>query len=178
MPADVLSALYEEAKAAYHEGDFVAASVGKGLEKQRISELRGDRIRWLHRDSASEPLRLYWSFLDALMQHLSGFFRVHLERIELHYAVYPPGSFYTRHLDQFREHSNRIFTVILYLNPNWKPGHGGELVAYLPHSTLSISPVMGNMVVFRSDLIEHEVLPARDHRLSLTGWMRRDSFVF
>ncbi|MCB0627245.1 MAG: 2OG-Fe(II) oxygenase, partial [Saprospiraceae bacterium] len=40
-----------------------------------------------------------------------------------------------------------------------------------------ILPVGGRLVLFRSELLEHEVLPARRERYSLTGWLRNDDPV-
>ncbi|MDQ2656958.1 MAG: 2OG-Fe(II) oxygenase, partial [Bacteroidota bacterium] len=40
-----------------------------------------------------------------------------------------------------------------------------------PGPPLDILPVLGRMVCFRSDQLEHEVLPATRPRLSLTGWL-------
>jgi len=35
----------------------------------------------------------------------------------------------------------------------------------------NVLPVAGRLVCFRSDIIEHEVLPSKKERLSITGWM-------
>jgi hypothetical protein len=43
-----------------------------------------------------------------------------------------------------------------------------ELIA-----ALEIWPEGGTLVAFLSDRFEHEVLPARRQRLSLTGWFRQ-----
>jgi len=174
----ISDALLDEAWNEYKEGLFRGAHIGKGLEKQRISEIRGDKVRWLERENASPPQAVYWSFLAGLREFLSEFFRIHLERTELHFAVYPEGAYYTRHLDQFREYSNRIFSVILYLNPGWKPGDGGELRVYHRDGTCEdFAPLHGRLICFRSDIVEHEVLMAQKPRVSLTGWMRRDALV-
>lgn len=87
--SETLQSLRNEALSAYNSGEFHAANIGKGIEKQRISEIRGDKVQWLNRAGASSALEIYWSFLDELRACLSDYFRVHLERTELHYAVYP-----------------------------------------------------------------------------------------
>ena len=61
--------------------------------------------------------------------------------------------------------------MICYLNPDWKPEEGGQLRMYLEEAQLDTLPLAGRLVCFRSDQIEHEVLPATRERLSLTGWM-------
>ena len=179
LPTTILDALREEALTEYREGEFRAAQVGKGIEKQRIQEVRSDKVRWLERTEATLAQHAYWEMMDQLRMQLSGFFRVHLERVELHFAVYPIGAFYAPHLDQFREQSNRIFSVITYLNPDWKPGDGGELRIHLPQGDhLDIQPLHGRMICFRSDVVMHEVLEAHAPRISLTGWMRRDPLIY
>lgn len=125
-----LDALRAEALADWERGALRRAEVGHGLDKQRVDEVRGDLVRWLDRDRATEAQAAYWRFLDELRAALSDGFRVHLERTELHFAVYPPGSWYARHLDRFRDRSNRIFSTILYLNPDWTADDGGALRVY------------------------------------------------
>lgn len=171
--------LYAEAEEAYHLGDFEAAEVGKGIAKQQITELRNDQVKWLYRNQASDAVESYWRFLDKLRNYLSNYFRIHLERTEIHFAVYPKGSFYAKHKDQFKTGGNRIFSIILYLNPKWEPKDAGELRIYLDDdSVLDISPKMGRLVCFRSDQVLHEVLVSNAPRLSITGWMRRDPLIY
>ncbi len=96
--------------------------------------------------------------------------------MELHYAVYPPGAGYQRHLDRFRDDDRRTLTVILYLNPpDWSEEDGGQLLFWpnpdgAPHV---IQPLGGALVTFLSERFWHEVTPARRERISLTGWFRR-----
>jgi SM-20-related protein len=177
--SDMLTSLREEAMNDYMEGEFHAARIGKGIEKQRIQEVRSDRVKWHERSQASEALERYWSWIDTLRMHLSEYFRVHMERTEMHFAVYPKGAFYAPHYDQFRETSNRVFSVILYLNPSWQAGDGGELrVIRDDGSTEEFAPLHGRLICFRSDVVLHEVLETSVPRISLTGWMRRDPLIF
>lgn len=61
--------------------------------------------------------------------------------------------------------------MICYLNENWREDEGGQLRVYFPAGTKDFFPTAGRLVCFRSDLLEHEVLPATRERLSLTGWL-------
>jgi SM-20-related protein len=61
--------------------------------------------------------------------------------------------------------------VICYLNNDWTDEQGGQLRMYLLDRALDILPQAGKLVCFRSDQIEHEVLPATRPRMSITGWM-------
>lgn len=174
----ILEELRKEAIADYEEGAFKRAAIGKGLEKKSIVEIRSDRVKWLERKQASPAQEAYWLFMDALRLHLAEFFRIHLERTEAHFAVYPKGAFYAKHLDQFQESRNRVFSVILYLNPEWKEGDGGALRLHRnSEQSEDFPPIHGRLIVFRSDLILHEVLPTNTLRVSLSGWMRRDALI-
>ena len=61
-----------------------------------------------------------------------------------------------------------------YLNaPGWPADAGGALLLHpLTGEPVSVLPEGGTLVVFRSDDLPHEVLPATRQRLSIAGWMR------
>lgn len=68
-----------------------------------------------------------------------------------------------------------MLTTILYLNPGWQPGDGGELVIYTEDGQNvlgTISPTFGTLVLFLSGEFPHEVLTSNRSRYSLTGWFR------
>jgi SM-20-related protein len=92
--------------------------------------------------------------------------------LECHYAIYPPGTHYRRHLDRSPAGAERVVSLVLYLNEDWNPADGGELKLYTEPGVL-IVPSGGTLVLFVSESLEHEVLPTRAVRLSLTGWFRR-----
>ncbi len=89
---------------------------------------------------------------------------------EFHFALYPAGSFYKRHLDQFKERNNRLLTFILYFNDDWQVEDQGQLRLYTDEATEDLAPTGNRVVLFLSDKLEHEVLVTRTSRLSLTGW--------
>lgn len=159
----------------FEHGYFKQAGIGKGVEKKKERDIRGDKIFWLRPQNLTPALRDYWTTVEELRSFLSTYFRIGLPWQECHLAVYPSGSFYRRHLDQFRETANRSFSFILYLNPHWQESHGGQLRLYLPQGAVDIAPTLGHFICFRSDLIEHEVLRTTVPRYSITGWMRRDA---
>ncbi len=140
---------------------FKKAGLGKSLQ---IHEgIRGDYIQWLDKQASPKAIGVYLNRLDELTQFLNRALFLSLKDFEVHMTIYPEGSFYKRHLDQFKQDDHRKLSVICFLNENWKVEHGGQLRMYLP--------VSGRLVCFRSDQIEHEVLPATRPRLSITGWM-------
>ena len=102
---------------------------------------------------------------------------------ELMYAYYPRGGYYRRHRDAEPESvSNwRRYSLLLYLNENWKPEDGGQLRIHrdsggdeLPLGELpnyiDIQPKAGTLVLFRSDLCPHEVLDTSKERIAIVGW--------
>jgi SM-20-related protein len=150
---------------------FQKAGIGKKNGHQINEAIRGDYIQWLDRETAHPSVKIYLDRLHELMGYINQSLYLSLKDYEVHMTVYPVGSFYKRHLDQFKHDDHRRLSVICYLNEDWKAEHGGQLRMYLKNGHEDIFPVGGRLVCFRSDLIEHEVLPATRERLSLTGWM-------
>jgi SM-20-related protein len=150
---------------------FKKAGIGKHQDLQINEAIRGDYIQWLDKDSAPQPAMVYLNRLGELVQHLNQTLFLSLKDFEVHMTIYPIGSFYKRHLDQFKKDDHRKLSVICYLNNDWKPEHGGELRMHLGAETKQFLPFAGRFICFRSDEIEHEVLPATRERLSLTGWI-------
>jgi SM-20-related protein len=151
--------------------DFKKAGIGNKQALQIQEGIRGDYIKWLDKDDSPDAIKVYLSRLQELVQYLNQALFLSLKDFEVHMTVYPEGSFYKRHLDQFKKDDHRKLSVILYLNPDWKEEQGGQLRMYLPGHTKDFLPMAGRLVIFRSDEIEHEVLPATRQRLSITGWI-------
>ena len=150
---------------------FKKAGIGKKQGAHINEAIRGDHIQWLDKTTAPVPAQIYTHRLDDLIQFLNQSLFLSLKDYEIHLTIYPAGSFYKRHLDQFKADDHRKLSVICYLNKNWTDEHGGQLRMYLPGRSFDVLPVAGRLVCFRSDQIEHEVLPATRDRLSITGWM-------
>jgi SM-20-related protein len=150
---------------------FKKAGIGKNQGLQVNEAIRGDYIQWLDKQTSPEPTKIYLNRLHDLVQHLNQALYLSLKDFEVHMTIYPIGSYYKRHLDQFRHDDHRKLSVICYLNENWTAADGGQLKMHLKTGEHEILPVAGRLVCFRSDQIEHEVLPARRERLSLTGWI-------
>ena len=116
-------------------------------------------------------LKVYLERLMNLIQFLNENLFLSLKDYEVHLTIYPEGSFYKKHLDQFNRDDHRKLSVICYLNKDWKESYGGQLRMHLSEKALDFLPLAGRIICFRSDQIEHEVLPATRPRLSLTGWI-------
>ncbi len=153
------------------ENQFKKAGIGKRQDLQINEAIRGDYIHWLDKTTAPVPAKIYLDRLNDLVQFINQSLFLSLKDYEVHMTIYPAGSYYKRHLDQFKKDDHRKLSVICYLNNDWKEEHGGQLRMYLPQKSIHILPLSGRLVCFRSDQIEHEVLPATRDRLSLTGWI-------
>jgi SM-20-related protein len=150
---------------------FKKAGIGMRNDHQINESVRGDYIQWVDKSSSPDALKVYLHRLNALIRHLNESLFLSLKDYEVHMTIYPVGSYYNRHIDQFKKDDHRKLSVICYLNQGWLAEHGGELRIYLPNDTVEILPTAGRLVCFRSDQIEHEVRPATRERLSLTGWI-------
>jgi SM-20-related protein len=169
--------LREEAGRIWDSGGFRHAGVGRGAGLQLRPEVRTDRVCWIDPQAASLAQRLYLQALEHLRQAINRTLFIGLFDFEGHLAIYPPGSYYRKHLDQFRDIGARTVTCVLYLNRDWTDADGGQLRIYTdpqaPSHHEDILPLGGQLVTFLSARFLHEVLPSRRHRASLTGWFRR-----
>jgi SM-20-related protein len=164
--------LLQCAYARQARGDFAAARVGGLAGAQRREKIRGDFTCWLR-----EPLfpaeHSLLKQLEQLRLELNRDAYLGLFELELHYARYPPGAGYARHVDQPLGTTLRKVSLVLYLNVDWEPPDGGVLRIHETNDrTLDIEPVGGRLVCFLTPGREHEVLPARRERLSISGWFR------
>jgi SM-20-related protein len=150
---------------------FKKAGIGKDQAHHINESIRGDYIQWIENNSAPDALTPYVARLQELILYINQSLFLSLKDYEIHMTVYPPGSFYKRHLDQFSRNDRRKLSIILYLNIDWMPEYGGQLRMFLQEKTLDLMPISGRFVCFRSDMIEHEVLPATRPRMSITGWI-------
>ena len=150
---------------------FRKGGVGKNQALHINEAVRGDYIQWVDNNAAPEPLTVYLEKLKHLVQFMNQSLLLSLKDFEVHLTVYPPGSFYRRHLDQFSRDDHRKLSVICYLNESWNEAQGGQLRMFLPEKVVELLPLSGRLVCFRSDMIEHEVLSATRPRMSITGWI-------
>ena len=152
-------------------GHFKKAGIGKSQGLHINESVRGDYIQWVDKNSAAEPVKVYLERLMNLIQFLNENLFLSLKDYEVHLTIYPKGSFYKKHLDQFNRDDHRKLSIICYLNKAWNENYGGQLRMHLSEKVLDFLPIAGRLICFRSDLIEHEVLPSTRPRLSLTGWV-------
>jgi SM-20-related protein len=152
---------------------FLAAHVGRGTAKQKIESLRGDAISWIE---ANDPIdSAFLECMETLRRELNARLFLGMFDYESHYAIYNNGYGYAKHSDVLQGKKNRILTTVLYLNKDWQPEHGGELVVYDPTGEtpiLKVQPTFGTMIIFLSESYPHEVLISNTTRRSIAGWFR------
>lgn len=169
---DEVRALRECSNARQSRGDFAAARVGGPGAEQRREGIRGDFICWL-REPLAPCERMLLDRLEDLRLQLNRDLFLGLFELELHYATYPPGAAYARHVDQPSGSVQRQVSLVLYLNADWQPSDGGALRIYAPDGThVDVEPLGGRLVCFLTSGREHEVMPARRERHSISGWFR------
>jgi len=177
LPPLLTAQLRHDAKRLWRRGTFRHAGVGRGEDLQIRPEVRTDHVHWLEREQCTGAQRLYLDSLEGLRLALNRTLLLGLFDFEGHLAVYPTGSYYRKHLDQFRGVGMRTVTCVLYLNRDWEEKDGGQLRIYTdPNDQTSceeVLPLGGTLVTFLSARFLHEVLPARRERISITGWFKR-----
>jgi SM-20-related protein len=179
LPPDVLTALAAEARQQWENSQFHEAGVGRGTAHTLRADIRGDHVLWLDSQNPTPAQAPYGEAMEDLRQHLNRDLYLSLVGFEAHYAVYPPGAFYRKHRDRFTDNDERMLSSVLYLNPEWSDAQGGQLRLYDANDDpcVDILPRLGTFVLFRSETVPHEVLPATHHRYSLTAWFRRRSLL-
>lgn len=154
--------------------EMQAAGLGNKLSYQKNEKIRGDKIRWIETESKNEYEQIFLKKISLFIAHLNRTCYTSIIEFESHYASYEKKSFYKRHLDQFKTDNGRKYSIIIYLNENWKNEDGGNLTLYPKEcAQINISPIAGRMVFFKSDEMEHEVNPSfTRNRISIAGWFK------
>jgi SM-20-related protein len=154
-----------------HLPAFKKAGIGT-LNTHTVKEdIRGDLTYWLEREREQE-LKPFWCLLDETQFIFKRYCYLSLDGFEFHFAKYPPGAQYAKHLDQFSNRSNRMISMIIYLNDKWQKGDGGELEIFLKNGeTTIVEPLAGRCVLFKSAEVPHRVMESFKDRYSLTGWL-------
>lgn len=163
------ASVHSEAQRLVAEGALKRAGIRRGADHQLDGQVRGDSITWLD-ETAGGVMKDVWRRFDELRLALNELAYQGLRRTELQLAHYPgTGAGYQRHRDAFPGDDNRRITAIVYLNPSWTPEHGGRL-ALFTDPPREVDPALDTFVVFRSQVVEHEVQPSYADRLAITAW--------
>lgn len=167
--------LRDEIKSRHEHSELKKAAIGNRVNESIEKTIRGDYIQWIDELKANSVEKKFFDALNAFKNYLNKTCFMGLLHQEFHYAVYPKGTFYKRHIDTFQNDDRRKLSLVCYLNDqSWKTSNGGELVLYpenLPE--VVVHPLPGRVVIFESQRLEHEVKEViTDKRLSITGWLK------
>ncbi|KAK5828354.1 hypothetical protein F5H01DRAFT_1642 [Linnemannia elongata] len=190
LPLSTIQSVRQWATEMFKTGKMDKAS-GKHNEEDdpfREGNARGDYTIWVSPGSkfleVSPELKecVDW-FSGRLHEDLAKVVHLH-GQAEYQLAYYPPdSSHYERHRDSFptddkEDVDQRRVTAIVYFNPDWKQGNGGELRIFdkgmgdEEEKEINIAPLAARCVVFLSGVMDHAVMPAFEERIALTSWYR------
>lgn len=153
--------------------EFKKSAIGNKSDEVVKEEIRGDYIFWLDVEDKNQASETFFNTINDFITYINATCYLGITTKEFHYAMYPEGTFYKRHLDVFKNDTRRKLSIVCYLNDeNWQPEFGGELVIYKPEEDIKIYPLKGRVVIFESQILEHEVKPVHRKRFSITGWLK------
>lgn len=152
--------------------DYRDAALTDGI---RISDIRGDKIRWITENFFAGYY--YLQSINALAALFNRSLFAGIRHSEAHYACYPVGFGYQWHSDNPAGRDERIISAVFYLNDAWESSDGGAVEIVDNHGVHhEVMPVANRLVIFSSDL-QHQVQIAHRQRYSIATWMRRDGLV-
>ena len=175
LESQLVDLLRLELKSLYKQDELKKAAIGNRVNKSIRKNIRGDYIQWIDELKANSVEKSFFDRINDFKEYLNRTCFMGLLHQEFHYAVYPIGTFYQKHVDTFQNDDRRKLSMVCYLNDHsWKTSNGGELVLYpenLPE--IIVHPMPGRVVIFESQQLEHEVKVVKnDERLSITGWLK------
>ena len=206
LPPNLVEALREDVKTLRSSNKFNVAKIGQDSTNNLNTEIRVAETCFLGEskllDMANNARQNMYDILDSLRVDLSGneLFDTNdssgelvkaapaLDKSlsELLYAYYPKGGFYRRHTDAVSNSASvlRSYSLLLYLNNDWKESDGGCLRIHLDSggdflpdneepNYVDVEPRGGTLVLFKSDQIPHEVLDTNAERTAIVGWYNR-----
>ncbi len=157
----------------HNEGHFQPAKIGRKNEKKHNDTIRTDQIFWLDKPGLNNYITSYFTEIENICSILNQLLFLGIVDYEAHIAIYPPHSFYKKHVDQFSTTKERRISCVYYLNENWQDEFGGELKLYdkSDHLLAKVKPLGNRFVCFNSD-IPHEVAMAYQPRWSIATWLK------
>ncbi len=158
----------------YLSHQLLTAGIGNKLIVDHDNLIRNDRIYWLDKSHNDKFENQFFDLMDKFVSYLNETCYTGITSYEFHYTMYEKGSFYHKHIDQFKNNDSRKYSMILYLNSDWKAGDGGELCIHHADQLQYISPNNRKSVFFKSNELEHEVILNNEPRMSITGWLKVD----
>ncbi len=173
LSKELATLLQQDLQNLDRDNRMFAAGIGNNDIKDTKQKTRGDRIFWLDKKNNSINEKAFIEQVEDFIDYLNKTCYTGINAYEFHYALYDTGSYYHRHKDQFKNNTDRKYSLINYLNDDWLETDGGELLVYQAEKTDTILPTIQKAVFFESNQLEHEVAIANRPRMSITGWLKR-----
>jgi SM-20-related protein len=171
LPPAATAALRDAAVTLHAAGALRPA--GTGPDAGVRPGVRDDAVAWVDDHLDVPVLADLWRWLEALGDEASAAAWLGLRGQTVQLARYGgDGARYARHVDALRHDPLRRLTALLYLNPGWRPPHGGVLRAFEDAGPRDVEPLDGRLVLFLADRVPHEVLPSFAPRWTATAWYR------
>ena len=176
LNTDELIQLNQDFELLRSQGRFKRAGIGKADDHHLNDAIRSDETCWIETESPTSAQAMLLQKLEDFKQAINQELFLGLWNLEGHYAHYPIGGKYEAHLDRFSKDDARTLSMVLYLNVDWNPEHGGELRIHREAQKLApmdVAPLGGRLVCFFSESVLHEVRPGKQERRSFAGWWKR-----
>jgi Rps23 Pro-64 3,4-dihydroxylase Tpa1-like proline 4-hydroxylase len=171
---DLANKLKQNLIALNQQDLLITAGTGNSQAIVYDSAVRSDSIFWLDKKNNNASENAFFEQIEAFISYLNESCFTGITGYEFHYSLYEKGDFYLPHFDQFQNSPSRKYSMISYLNSNWQPSDGGELLIQQENYNQKITPIQGKTVFFKSDELLHEVLVTQNIRMSITGWLKCD----
>ena len=172
LTAELSEGLQKNIQQLQKDDLMVFAGVGNEAIMNTNQKMRGDKIYWMDKSHDNIFEQEFLHHVENFIVRLNSTCYTGINEYEFHYAVYEEGAGYKRHKDQFKNDSNRKYSLINYLNNNWAEEDGGHLIVYQNEEAQKIQPQSQTAVFFKSNEMEHEVNKANRSRMSISGWLK------
>eukprot|EP00434_Breviolum_minutum_P039268 symbB.v1.2.034866.t1/scaffold4574.1/size37803/1 len=190
MPEEMARAVKASNVNLYQQSEMEEGATTGGSERVGIPH-RGDVLKWIGYDGATEASRCVSAFVDHIEKAVQSIGNAAQDvapkvatavssiqwRSETMLTCYPAAqrARYFRHTDN-SSGNGRLLTALVYLNENWKQGDGGELRLFYPGEKnlkvrMEVEPLWNRLLLFWSDdRSPHEVLSTCQDRFAATVW--------
>ena len=176
LPEALFFALRAEIQAIDAEDDLTPAGIGRENAFQLDRSIRRSRISWLDGSTPAQAGFLQWA--EQLREAVNRVLMIGLFEFEACYAVYRSGGFYDRHLDSFEGARNRVVSLVVYLNEDWRPEDGGALIVWPEGAgpedepAARLMPERAGVVLMLSETVPHAVEMTHASRFAIAAWWR------
>jgi|GEM_PF-4071125 len=97
-------------------GHYQHGKIGSQVQSVSDLSIRRDQRHWLDEASDVPAVSHYFAAMKAVSNTLNEQLFLGLTDFETHFALYPPGAFYKKHVDQFHNKKDRRISCVYYLN--------------------------------------------------------------